>query len=100
MSSTFKLIALAISFLGLTSASPLLARQAGCHPNFEGVGVSVVNNVLEWGLPSAPGQDSFVISEAASPAVAEWLFAFSGAPTNTYQIKYVASCMSLHSCIL
>lgn len=87
MSSTFKLVALAISFLGLTSASPLLARQAGCHPNFEGVGVSVVNNALEWGLPSAPGHDSFVISQPAVPSIIQWQFAFSGAPTNSYQIK-------------
>ena len=97
MSSTFKLVALAISFLGLTSASPLLARQAGCHPNFEGVGVSVVNNALEWGLPSAPGHDSFVISQPAVPSLIQWQFAFSGAPTNSYQIKYVASCTSIHA---
>jgi hypothetical protein len=89
MPSIFNLIALITSSLVFTSASPLVSRGS-CNPNFEGTGVSVVNNALEWGLPASPASGSVLVSEASTTTVAEWRFRFSGAPTNTYTIKFVS----------
>jgi hypothetical protein len=83
------LIAFALSVAG-TSASPLItARQAGCRPNFEGTGVSVVSNGVEWGFANTPAQGSAVVNEAFTNTQAEFRFEFTGAPANTYLIKYV-----------
>lgn len=62
MHSNFLHIGLAALSTALVSvgASPLDARQSKCHPNFEGVGVSVVwnqssgFNIREW-VPNAVG---------------------------------------------
>jgi hypothetical protein len=81
------LIAFALSIAG-TFASPIIsARQPGCRPNFEGINVSVVNNVVEWGFASTPAQGSTVVNEAFTNAQAEFRFEFTGAPANTYLIK-------------
>jgi hypothetical protein len=82
--------AFAISFLSIaatSTASPLIARvPVGCRPNFEGVGVSVVNQAVEWGLPA--GSNS-VTNEITTLGNAEFRFEFNGSPANTYVIKYV-----------
>jgi hypothetical protein len=86
------LIATAIAFFTFTGtlASPLAPRGTNCRPNFEGTDVSVINNAVEWGfVASTPSLGDSVVNAVASTSQAEFRFEFSGAPTNTYHIKYV-----------
>jgi hypothetical protein len=79
-------VAIAVFALGAV-ASPLLPRQSGCQPNFEGAAVSVINNQLEWIAPPSAGQGSDIVSAAADPSTPYFHFEFTGQPTNTYLIR-------------
>jgi hypothetical protein len=93
--SSSTIIALALSFLAIggTSASPLTQRQNGvCQPNFQGVGVSVTDSAsekFEWSLASPAVAGNPVVTGPFTIGQAEFRFEFTGAPTNTYLIKYV-----------
>ena len=86
------LVTLAISVLSVVSgasASPLVSRAPNCRPNFEGTAVSVVNGVIEWGVVSpTPGAGTLITNQAVSTGVGEFHFAFNGAPTNTFNVRY------------
>jgi hypothetical protein len=90
------LITLALAVSSLVSASPLVARAPNCRPNFEGTAVSVINGAVEWGVvAAAPGPGTVISNEAATTNVGEFHFAFNGAPTNTYNVRYAESTVSL-----
>jgi hypothetical protein len=87
------MISLALSFLALTSATPLSTRGS-CKPDFggpPGFEVSIVNKVLnkEWGLPpGTPGSGTKIVVNPASFANAE--FVVRHLPSGEYSIKYVS----------
>ncbi|KAF9002165.1 hypothetical protein BDQ17DRAFT_1326885 [Cyathus striatus] len=81
-------------FLGLVSASPLQRRDAppsmNCHPNFEGVGVSVTNSAREWGVSGFyAGADVTSLSVGGGLSKADFRFEQTGSPATTYIIKLV-----------
>ncbi|KAG5653147.1 hypothetical protein H0H81_002058, partial [Sphagnurus paluster] len=68
-------------------ASPLEARQANCHPNFEGVGVSVLwdqdpFSVREW-VPGAVGTNITTVIDDYNQA-AEFRFEQTGSTPVSY----------------
>jgi len=83
------MIALAISFLAFTSATPLGKRT--CSPNFGGPpGLSIINGGVEWSLASSPPSvGTGVVSETANINTNEFRVEFTGQPSNTYLIKPV-----------
>ncbi|KAF8979410.1 hypothetical protein BDQ17DRAFT_1381748 [Cyathus striatus] len=81
-------------FLGLVSASPLQRRDEppsmNCHPNFEGVGVSVTNSAREWGVSGLyAGADVTSLSVGGGLAKADFRFEQTGSPATSYIIKVV-----------
>jgi hypothetical protein len=87
------MISLALSFLALTSATPLSTRGP-CKPDFggpPGFEVSIVNKgqSKEWGLPpGSPGSGTKIIAHPASFSLAE--FRVRHLPNGEYSIKYVS----------
>ncbi|GLB43065.1 hypothetical protein LshimejAT787_1205140 [Lyophyllum shimeji] len=85
------LLASFAAFSTLVGASPFGARQSKCHPNFEGVGVSVVwdqssgFNTREW-APNAVGAN---ITTAINDfqAAAEFRFEQTNSPVTAYIAK-------------
>ncbi|GLB44379.1 hypothetical protein LshimejAT787_1700060 [Lyophyllum shimeji] len=78
------------AFSSSVGASPLEVRQAGCHPNFEGVGVSVVwdqqpFNTREW-VPVDVGQNITTTINDFNQA-AEFRFEQTGSPVTGYIAK-------------
>lgn len=86
------MISLALSFLALTSATPLSARGP-CKPDFggpPGFKVSIVNKGLgkEWGLKSVPpGVGTKIVPHPASFSNAEFLVRRLPQPNGEYSIK-------------
>jgi hypothetical protein len=86
-------ISLTLSFLALTSATPLSTRSL-CKPDFggpPGFKVSIINKGLgkEWGLQSAPpGIGTRIVAEPASLSNAEFLVRHL--PNGEYSIKHVS----------
>ncbi|KAG6848188.1 hypothetical protein H0H93_002554 [Arthromyces matolae] len=85
-------------------ASPVETRQAKCHPNFEGVGVSVLwnqypFNTREW-APGAVGANITTVIDDFQRA-AELRFEQAALTPGTYIAKYISllppSHLSLHS---
>lgn len=87
------MIALALSFLALVSATPLEKRAPNCRPNFGGPpGLSIINagSSVEWSLASSPPvTGTKIVSRAANIGDNEFRVEFTGQPTNTYLIKCV-----------
>jgi hypothetical protein len=87
------MIALALSFLALVSATPLEKRAPNCRPNFGGPpGLSIINagSSVEWSLASSPPvTGTKIVSRAANIGDNEFRVEFTGQPTNTYLIKPV-----------
>jgi hypothetical protein len=85
------MIALALSFLALASASPLEVRST-CRPNFGGPpGLSIINGGQEWGLASSnPSAGTTVVPETFNINNNEFRVEFTGQPDNTYLIKYAS----------
>jgi hypothetical protein len=87
------IISLALSFLALTSATPLNTR-AFCEPEFggpPGFKVSIINRGLskEWGLRSAPPViGTKIVAQPASPINVE--FRVMHLANGKYTIKYVS----------
>ncbi|KAG6918469.1 hypothetical protein DXG01_014096 [Tephrocybe rancida] len=84
-------ISLAAIFSTLVVGSPLESRQAKCHPNFEGVGVSVVWDQLpftirEW-TPGAVGANITTVINDSSQQSAEFRFEQTGSFPTTYLAK-------------
>jgi len=84
------MIALALAFLTLASASPLEVRST-CPPNFGGPpGLSIINGNKEWGLASSPpSTGTTVVPKAFNINNNEFRVEFTGQPDNTYLIKCV-----------
>jgi hypothetical protein len=85
------MIALALAFLTLASASPLEVRSTQCRPNFGGPpGVSIINGNKEWGLASSPPiPGTTVVPKAFNINNNEFRVEFTGQAGNTYLIKCV-----------
>ncbi|KAF8878418.1 hypothetical protein BD779DRAFT_1554536 [Infundibulicybe gibba] len=97
-SMTFSLVA-SLCMLGFTSASPVAPRTNLCKPNFQSFAVSAfgyysdnTERVKEW--YTTPEEGSHVVLKTAGKEAfkaGEFIFEFSGQPSNTYVIKQVAN---------
>jgi len=85
------MIALALSFLAFTSATPLVTRAGTCSPNFGGPpGLSIINAGQEWSLAaSPPSVGTAIVPRTFNINNNEFRVEFTGQPTNTYLIKPV-----------
>lgn len=80
----------ALSVAAFASASPLAARGASCSPNFEGVGLRVVDSWsgLEFGPSGETVLAPVVSSSFRGPSGLDWHFEQHGQPIVSYIIKY------------
>ncbi|KAF8201301.1 hypothetical protein K438DRAFT_1758575 [Mycena galopus ATCC 62051] len=92
LSVTSVLIACVVSVFALVSATPA-ARQSTCNPNFEGAGVSIIDNDIEWGASPAVAGTVLNRDLGTFPlnATAEWLVEQTGASPPTYIVKLIAN---------
>ena len=74
----------AISALTLASANPV--RRATCNPNFEGVGVSVINGDREWTV-EADAAGVNVVPATTVAGTSQFRFEQSGQFPTSYIIK-------------
>ncbi|KAJ7769696.1 hypothetical protein DFH07DRAFT_1058155 [Mycena maculata] len=91
----FSLTTLTIAcVLGVVSGTPLATRQsATCNPNFEGAGVSIIANEVEWGVSpvvaGTPLQDD--LGTFPLNATTEWHVEQTGSANPTYIIKAISN---------
>jgi len=82
------------SVLGCISATPVAhaPRQAvQCNPNFEGAGVSIIDNGVEWGVSQPVAGTVLERNLGSFPlnATAEWHVQQTGAYPPTYIVKNI-----------
>jgi hypothetical protein len=91
---TSKLVA-ALSLVAGAFASPILEARS-CKPNFQGnpltIYKTILGDVYEWTPVNAVGGHITLVQTPADQAFAtgEFLTEFTGAPENSYHLKYVA----------
>ncbi|KAJ6482473.1 hypothetical protein C8R45DRAFT_1149812 [Mycena sanguinolenta] len=74
---------------GLVSATPSPRQTVPCNPNFEGAGVSIIDNGVEWGIPADVAGTVLERNLGTFPlnATAEWHVEQTGAYPPTYIVK-------------
>lgn len=92
MLSSVMFTAYIASMLGSISATLVAhaSRQTvQCNPNFEGAGVSIIDNGVEWGVPQAAAGTVLERNLGSFPlnATAEWHVQQTGAYPPTYIVK-------------
>ncbi|KAJ7705601.1 hypothetical protein B0H17DRAFT_1038394 [Mycena rosella] len=89
MFSTSLLTACMVAISGLASATPL--ARAPCSPNFEGAGVSIIDNDVEWGVSPAVAGTVLNRDLGGFPPnqTAEWHVEQTGAYPPTYIVKEI-----------
>ncbi|KAK7052158.1 hypothetical protein R3P38DRAFT_2858888 [Favolaschia claudopus] len=84
------LVLLSVGLLStFVTATP--APRASCNPNFEGAGVSIIDNSVEWGVspPVAGTVLSHILGGFPPNATAEWHVQQTGAFPTTYIVKEI-----------
>ncbi|KAJ7238084.1 hypothetical protein B0H12DRAFT_1138011 [Mycena haematopus] len=74
---------------GLVSATPAPRQASPCNPNFEGAGVSIIDNGVEWGVYPAVAGTLLDRDLGTFPlnATAEWHVQQTGAYPPTYIVN-------------
>ncbi|KAJ7444583.1 hypothetical protein B0H11DRAFT_2291152 [Mycena galericulata] len=92
LSSTSIFTVCMVTLFGVVSATPAPGpRQTLCNPNFEGAGVSIIDNDVEWGVSPAVAGTVLNRDLGTFPlnATAEWHVEQTGAYPPTYIVKEI-----------
>ncbi|KAF8217510.1 hypothetical protein K438DRAFT_1746814 [Mycena galopus ATCC 62051] len=93
MLSVAVLTACIASMPGLVSSTPAPRQATQCNPNFEGAGVSIIDNDIEWGVSPAVAGTVLNRDLGGFPlnATAEWHVEQTGAYPPTYIVKLISN---------